>query len=80
MLSEIPPESLNHNPESVLVLDQKIFAECLRVCLDDPELLHSAAAEDFARGETPPCVSHMFTMATMTAFGENTHTAIQQGR
>ena len=86
VLSEIPPELLNRKPESVLVLDRKIFAECLRkagsapgpggctnemlrVCLDDPELLHliTAAAEDFARGATPPCVSHMFTMATMTA-------------
>ena len=83
-----PTRVVERDPESVLVLDPKLFAECLwkaptgsasgpggctnemlRVCLDDLELLQllTTAAEDFARGATPPCVSHMFTMASMTA-------------
>ena len=30
VLSENPPELLNRDPESVLMLDRKLFAECLR--------------------------------------------------
>ena len=36
-LSEIPPELLNCNPESVLVLDRKLFAECLQKAPTAPQ-------------------------------------------
>ena len=43
--------------------------EVLRVCLEDGELLSLLhfAAQDFARGEVPPEITHLFTLASMTA-------------